>query len=57
MSLSTSPRAIQGLLVSSRSSSRPRCARPSGHCVSGSAGVGHTVRAALPHAVHASMDG
>jgi hypothetical protein len=39
MSRSTSPRSIQCLLVSSRSSSRPSCARPSGHCVSGSAGV------------------
>jgi hypothetical protein len=39
MSLSTSPRSIPCLLVSSRSSSRPSCARPSGPCVSGSAGV------------------
>jgi hypothetical protein len=56
MSLSTSPRSIQCLLVSSRSSSRPSCAQPSGHCVSGGAGVGPHVGAAPPHAVHASMD-
>jgi hypothetical protein len=50
MSLSTSPRSSQCVLVSSRSSSRPSCARPSGHCVSGSVGVERTVRAAPPHA-------
>ena len=50
MSLSTSPRSSQCVLVSSRSSSRPSGARPSGHCVSGSAGVERTVRAAPPHA-------
>ena len=55
MRLSPAPRAIQCLLVSSRSSSRPSGARPSGHCVSGSAGVG-CVRAAPPHAVHASLN-
>ena len=45
MRLSTAPHAIQCVLVSRRSA-----ARPSSHCVSGSAGVGHTVRAAPPHA-------
>jgi hypothetical protein len=44
MSLSTLPRSIQCLLVSSRSSSRPSCAWPSGHCVSGSAGGAHGAR-------------
>jgi hypothetical protein len=39
MRLATSPRSIQCSLVSRRRSSRPSCARPSGHCVSGSAGV------------------
>jgi hypothetical protein len=39
MRLSTSPRSIQRVLVSRRSASRPSCVRPSGHCVSGSAGV------------------
>ena len=44
MGLSTAPRSSQGVLVSRRSSSRPSGARLSGHCVSGSAGVGRTVR-------------
>ena len=50
MSLSTSPRAIQCLFVSSRSPSRPSCARASGHCVSGSAGW---VARCAPHPSHA----
>ena len=50
MRLSTTPRSIQCVPVSSRSASRPSGARSSGHCVSGSAGMGRTVRAAPLHA-------
>ena len=43
MGLSTTPRSIQCLLVSRRSSSRPSGTRLSGHCVSGSAGGAHGI--------------